>query len=105
MLETVGHYAQRQSLDLGLRFCGGRSVSKDAGQLRDLGEPPPVLLTVDVYPEPHEVILLPLVWSPENTKISSEGRHRECPDLVCCILLFCRSLFFQEGPFRTVHLL
>jgi hypothetical protein len=26
---------------------------------------------------------------PSNTKISSEGRHRECPDLVCCILLFC----------------
>ena len=22
-----------------------------------------------------------------NTKISCEGRHRECPDLVCCILL------------------
>ena len=27
--------------------------------------------------------------SPYNTKISSEGRHRECPDLVCCILLLC----------------
>jgi hypothetical protein len=79
MLETVGHYAQRQSLDLGLRFCGGRSVSKDAGQLRDLGEPPPVLLTVDVYPEPHEVILLPLVWSPENTEISCEGRAIRSP--------------------------
>jgi len=71
-----------------LRFGGGCSVSKDAGQLRDLGEPPPVVLTVDVYPEPHEVILLPLVWSPENTKISSE----DCAILanagfVCFILL------------------
>ena len=25
---------------------------------------------------------------PPNTQISSEGRHRECPDLVCCIWLF-----------------
>ncbi|HZL93417.1 MAG TPA: hypothetical protein VFB99_07230 [Vicinamibacterales bacterium] len=24
---------------------------------------------------------------PSNTKISCEGRHRECPDLVSCILL------------------
>ena len=26
---------------------------------------------------------------PANTKISCEGRHRECSDLVSCILLFC----------------
>ena len=30
----------------------------------------------------------PSSWSPQNTKISCEGRHRECPDLVSCILLF-----------------
>ena len=31
-----------------------------------------------------------------NTKISSEGRHRECPDLVSCILLFCGLLAPQS---------
>ena len=30
--------------------------------------------------------------SSENTKISCEGRHRECPDLVSCILLFASAL-------------
>jgi hypothetical protein len=31
---------------------------------------------------------------PQNTKISCEGRDRECPDLVSCILLFA-GLFLQ----------
>ena len=31
-----------------------------------------------------------LVLGPSNTKISCEGRHRECPDLVSCILLLYR---------------
>ena len=35
-----------------------------------------------------------------NTKISSEGRHRECPDLVCCILLFYGAFF---GPVLVFH--
>jgi hypothetical protein len=30
---------------------------------------------------------------PHNTKISSEGRHRGYPDLVCCILLLDGPLF------------
>jgi hypothetical protein len=29
----------------------------------------------------------PVHHGPSNTKISSEGRQRGCPDLVCCILL------------------
>jgi len=32
---------------------------------------------------------------PSNTKISCEGRHRECPDLVSCILLFYGLSFVQ----------
>jgi hypothetical protein len=35
------------------------------------------------------------IRGPANTKISSEGRHRECPDLVCCILLFYGLSFVQ----------
>jgi len=35
---------------------------------------------------------------PHNTKISCEGRHRECPDLVSCILLLGRA-FFNQAPF------
>ncbi len=32
--------------------------------------------------------VIDIAQGPHNTKISSEDRHRECPDLVCCILLF-----------------
>ena len=45
---------------------------------------------------------------PSNTKISSEGRHRECPDLVCCILLFdgvlIRSALLPNEDARCVAL-
>ena len=64
--------AQGKGLHLGLRLCGGRTVCEDTRQLRHLGEPPPVVLTVDVHSESHQMILLPPDWSPENTEISSE---------------------------------
>jgi len=42
--------------------------------------------------------------SPANTKISSEGRHREYPDLVCCIFLFDGILFVRRsGGWRFVY--
>jgi hypothetical protein len=36
-----------------------------------------------------------------NTKISCEGRHRGCPDLVCCILLLHGS-YSSEGSHSSV---
>ena len=48
----------------------------------------------------------PSGFSSENTKISSEGRHRECPDLVCCILLFYRCSGNEaNAPRRTCEAL
>src|SRR4029079_2527707 len=35
--------------------------------------------------------------SPSNTKISCEGRHRKCPDLVSCILLLGGRLARRKG--------
>ena len=41
-----------------------------------------IVLTGDVHPESHLVILLPPAWSPENTKFSSEAPSL-CASFVC----------------------
>jgi hypothetical protein len=103
MVETIGDNAQGESLDLGLRLSGSRTVCEDARQLRDLGEPPPVVLTVDVHAESHQMILLPPDCSPENTKISGEAPVAPC--FVRCIFLFCGGIFSVAPQLQSARAL
>src|SRR5438874_653192 len=53
VLELVGDYPKSQRLCFGHRlFCGG-AVSQGAGQLGNLGDPPPVLFLLKLKRESH----------------------------------------------------
>ena len=53
MLEAIGKHPESKGLDLrnSLRLIG--SVTQDTGQIRDLGNPAPVLLTFELDLESH----------------------------------------------------
>src|SRR5437867_1778555 len=53
MLEAVGNDSKGQRLHLGLSLRRGSAVSQYTGQFRHFGQPPPVLLALDLDPEPH----------------------------------------------------
>ena len=59
MLEAVGNDSKGQRLHVGLSLRRGSTVSQYTGQFRHFGQPPPVLLALDLDPEPHVPILLP----------------------------------------------
>jgi len=46
MIETVGNYSERESLDAGDSFIPGLAVAEDTRQRWDLGDPSPVFFTL-----------------------------------------------------------
>src|SRR5258708_38918197 len=51
MLETIRQHAKRQRLGLVHRFVAALTVRQNAGQVRYLAEPTPVVLALDLDPE------------------------------------------------------
>jgi hypothetical protein len=48
MIEALGHDAQGEGLNLGLRFVLRGPVGKDAKQIGDLGDPTPVCFALEL---------------------------------------------------------
>jgi hypothetical protein len=90
MLEAVGNNSKSQRLHLGLSLRRGSTVSQYTGQFRHFGQPPPVLLALDLNPEPHGLFYPRRAVGPSNTEISSEDRAIPAlAGFVCFISLFC----------------
>jgi hypothetical protein len=72
MLEAISDDSKGQRLNPGLSLRRGSTVSQYTGQFRHLGQPPPVLLALDLDPEPHDLFYYRRAARPSNTKISGE---------------------------------
>jgi hypothetical protein len=59
MLEPIRHDSQRKGLHLGLSLGRRAAVREDTRKFGHLGKPAPVLLAFNLYPELHDLILLP----------------------------------------------
>ena len=80
---------------LGIAACGERSVGPSFEGMQ----------FVALYAVDHSVVRTGgSSVRLEHPNISCEGRHRECPDLVSCILLFCSVHFKGRRP-GTMRLL